>query len=212
MAMLLHVIRKLYVEAKSNASEFVVDTMWLSEEAVLEYLNTKYRQRFGVDSITHLILRDRSKVYQRLLSVQGASHDRRESGVYDAISSLNTNQLEECRKTLSEALNDYLRTTLNISLAIRDDDLLFDIPSRRLDAAGPIYVELDTGEVRSIEDIPGPIQRVATDFDRLAKRMRVFVHPRIVDSLSKDMLIAKRAEILTLLERAIPKGAAKQVR
>ena len=78
MTMMLYVIRKLYVEGRANASEYVVDTMWKSEEAVLEYLNDKFKARFGVDSITHMVLRDRSRIYQRLVSVQGTSINRKE--------------------------------------------------------------------------------------------------------------------------------------
>jgi len=70
LAMFLHVIKKLYVEAKANLRDFIADTMWRSEEFVLEYLQEKYKKIFGVDSITNLILKDRRKVYQKIVSIQ----------------------------------------------------------------------------------------------------------------------------------------------
>jgi len=156
MAMLLHVIRKLYVEAKSNASEFIVDTMWSSEESVLKYLDDKYRARFGTESISRLIVQDQRTIYRRFLSVQGASQDRRESELYDAISNLDLHSLEMCRANLVNELSDYLRTLFGAAISVGDDDVLFDIPGRRLDTAGPIFVKLETGEVRAVHDLPGP--------------------------------------------------------
>ena len=212
MAMLLHVIRKLYVEAKSNAGEFIVDTMWLSEESVLRYLDDKYKARFGSESISRLIVQDQRTIYRRLLSVQGASQDRRESELYDAISNLDLHNLELCRTNLATELADYLRTIFGSAINIGDDDVLFDIPGRRLDTAGPIYVKLDTGEVRAVHELPGPIQRVITDFERLAKRMRVFIHPNIAQHLDPEILLLKRSEILDILERSLPQGPVDQVK
>ncbi len=76
MAMLLHVIRKLYLKFSENPQRFVEDTMWLSEEQALDYLNTQYRKnKDGKDSITNDIMKDHRTVYRRLLSIQGAPED-----------------------------------------------------------------------------------------------------------------------------------------
>jgi len=212
MAMLLHVIRKLYVEAKSNAGEFIVDTMWLSEESVLRYLDDKYKARFGSESISRLIVQDQRTIYKRFLSVQGASQDSRESELYDAISNLDLHNLELCRANLASQLADYLRTIFGSAISIGDDDVLFDIPGRRLDTAGPIYVKLETGEVRAVHELPGPIQRVITDFERLAKRMRVFINPNIARHIDPEVLLLKRSEILSIMEQSLPQGSVDQVK
>ena len=90
--------------------------------------------------------------------------------------------------------------------------MIFDIPGRRLDTAGPIYVELSTGEVRVLEDIQGPIEGFLDKFDEFAKRMRVFVHPSAMDKIRKETLIDKRPEILKLLELSLPDQTVSQVR
>lgn len=212
MAMLLHVIRKLYVEAGANAAEFVVDTMWRSEEGVLEYLNDKYRARYGGDSIIHSLLQDRQKIYQRFVSIQGASRDQREADLYEKIQRLASADLEKWRKeSLRKHLNDYLRDQ-QVDVVASEDDVLLDIPGRRLDTAGAIYVELETGEIRAIEDIPGPIPQIAKEFEGLVKRLRVFIHPRIARMIPKDRLLKKRSVLLGILDESLPKpGAHHQV-
>lgn len=212
MSMLLYVINKLYVEARANAGDFVVDTMWMSEEAVLDYLSSKFRARFGTDSIVGLLIREPKAVFQRLISIQGASPDRRESQLYDNLASLSHIQLDDCRKRFLHSLDEYARTLGGDWVALNDSDVLFDIPGRRLDTAGDIYIALDTGGYRRIADIPGPVQRVVTDFERLAKRMRVFLHPRLTSLLDKRMRLARRGDILRLLEDSLPTGPEVQVR
>lgn len=212
MAMLIHVFRKLYVEEKANASEFIIDTMWRPEEAVLEYLNEKFTKRFGADSLTRDLLTNPKSVYHRLFSVQGASADRREAAAYDALSNLTPEDLELCRANLTEKLAEHLRGTLKKGITLGADDILFDIPARRLDTSGSIYISMETGEVKAIEDIPGPIQRVLTDFERLAKRMRVFVHPRVGQEIHPSALLSNRLDILKLIEGSIPAKPVAQVR
>lgn len=57
-----------------------------------------------------------------------------------------------------------------------------------------------------------PIQRVITDFERLAKRMRVFINPQIAKHLDPEILLMNRSQILGILERSLPKGPVDQVK
>ncbi len=212
IAMLLQVIRKLYAEGAASPAEFIIDTMWRPEEQVLEYLNDKYNARFGTDSITRLILRDRSTIYDRFLTIQGASRDAREGALYDALVALDPLELQACRLRLANALADYMRSTFSAGVTLGEEHILFDIPGRRLDTAGPIYIELANGEVRPIEDVHGPIQRLVGDFERLAKRARVFVHPRILRIVGTPALAARRADLMKLVRESLPPSAGSQIR
>ena len=214
MTMLLHIIKKLYIGDKvsANVSDFVIDTMWGSEEFVLKYLNERYYARFGKNSIVNLILKDRKTVYERLFSIQGVSSNTQEAELYNTITMLDALKLETFRRNLCEELEKYIRNVCNAGITIGEDDLLIDIPGRRLDTAGPICIEQETGEVRRIEDIQGPVQRVVIDFERLAKRMRIFVPQSIIDIVSRDKLVNKRSDILNVLENSLSKDGVDQVR
>ena len=95
-------------------------------------------------------------------------------------------------------------------MSVLEEDALLDIPGRRLDISGDIFIETENGSVVPIQNIPGPVQRIFTEFERLAKRLRVFVHPRIAHLIGKETLIARRDELLALLEDSLPKGAGNR--
>jgi HD superfamily phosphohydrolase len=213
MTMLLHVIKQLYVHSGANASEYVIDTMWKPEEIVLYYLNEKYKNRFGVDSIINSILKDPTQVYQRVFSLQGAGSDRRENNIYDKIISLNPEELEALHENLSEKYEKYIRDTHNKDISINSGELLIDIPHRRLDTAGDIYIALDSGTVKAVEELQGPILRTVTEFEKLTKRIRVFVDPKISRVLGADVL-KYRPQFLAAIEEAtqIPEKSKEQVK
>jgi HD superfamily phosphohydrolase/serine/threonine protein kinase len=212
MAMMMHVIKKLYSEGRGNASDFIADTMWQSEESVLEYLNAKHHARFGTDCIARFILRNPASVYQRLFSISGAASVERERRLYTDITGLDAQALETFRTNATSALSDFLRVqSLNDALGF--EDVLLDIPGRRLDMSGEIFIRLDSGEVKRIQDLPGPVARLTGEFEQLVKRLRVFVHPRIAEKIGQQALHSRRAEMVKLLEDAIPKrGTASQIR
>jgi hypothetical protein len=212
MTMMMHVIRKLYVEGKGNASDYITDTMWKSEEAVLEYLNEKHRARFGVECITRLILKDPRTIYRRILSISGAAISERERKLYGEITSLSPASLEKFRLAATLSLSDFLQLR-SINETLEHEDVLLDLPGRRLDMSGPIYIKLDSGEAKAIHELPGPVARLAGEFEGLVKRLRVYVNPRIVNKLDPDLLRSGRVEMIKLLENAIPKrGAASQIK
>jgi len=212
MAMMMHVIRKLYAEGRGNASDFIADTMWKSEEAVLEYLNDKHLSRFGADCIARFILRDPTSVYQRILSISGASTVERERKLYADIMALDSATLETFRLSATSFLSDFLRVQ-SYNEALGPEDVLLDLPGRRLDMSGPIFIRLDTGDTKIIHDLPGPVTRLAGEFEGLVKRLRVYVNPRIVRKLDANLPRTGRMEMIKLLENAIPKrGAASQIR
>jgi HD superfamily phosphohydrolase len=211
MAMMMHVIRKLYAEGRGNAREFITDTMWKSEEAVLEYLNEKHLGRFGADCIARFILRDPSSIYQRILSISGASTVDREKRLYSNIMNLNSENLEKFRASATSLLSDFL-SVQSFNETLGPEDVLLDLPGRRLDISGPIFIRLENGDTKMIHELPGPVTRLAGEFEGLVKRLRVFVNPRIVRKLNNNLSRSGRMEMIKLFENAIPTlGAASQI-
>ena len=211
MAMLLHVLRKV-VTSDADARNFVVDTMWQSEEEVLNYLNTKHLAMFNENCITHRILQDHRKVYGRLLSIQG-SGDNREAIVYRELHKLRDSgsalQLEKYRQKLSSAIQKYVTDTLNLNIKIGNDDLLFDIPARHLGNFGAIYIELDTHEVRDFQKMPGVVGQAGNDFERMANRIRIFVRPEIGEAIGEERLIRRRGDLLKIVADALTSGISQ---
>lgn len=219
MAMLLHVIRELYVEPHGNAQRFVEETMWLSEEQALDYLNKLYRKKKnGRDSITNDILKDHRTVYRRLLSIQGVPEEEGgvEANLYRRLAKLSEphhgQQLEEYRKIITKSVEDFIYTSLGIDVSIGDDDLLLDIPTRRLGNLGEIYIEFDTGSVKKFRDLPGVVGRASLDFERLVNRIRIFVRPEVANKIGEDILIDRRNELLKVVYESLPRNAIDQVR
>ena len=211
IAMLLHIIRKIYVQEKADVRQYIVDTMWKTDESALDYLNANYRKHFGEDSIAQFMLRQPSSIYQRLVSIRGASSDHEEE-LYHSIAAMQYDKLESYRSRLTERLGEYLGPATGNDLKLTDADVLIDIPGRSLDTAGPILIEMDNGEVRRIDTIPGPVQTVLTRFEQLAKRLRVFVSPRVADRLNKQILIDNRSELVKAVEESIPDSKPSQVK
>lgn len=212
IAMLIHVVRKLYVYPELDAQDLVVDTMWLSEESILKYLDDKYYNRYSNHSITQNIMKDRNTVYLKLLSIRGDSSDPLESEIYNEFYQADLKKREECRKEFIKNLEDYLAETFKIGISITDDDLLLDIPGRRLDTAGPIYIEMDSSEVKSLGSINGIIKRLISDFEKLTKNMRIFLNPKIMNKIDTNEIISKRNELIKLFKQSIPKGKPDQVK
>ena len=109
-------------------------------------------------------------------------------------------------------MEDFIRTSLRISVSIGDDDLLLDIPTRRLGNLGEIYIEFDTGSVKKFRDLPGIVGRASRDFERLVNRIRIFVRPEVANKIGEDILIDRRNELLKVVDQSLPRTDTDQVR
>lgn len=208
MAMLLHVLRKLYVQGNARLEDFAKQTMWSSEESVLEYLEATYRSLYPHESkrgrdytITRNILKSPNEIYSRLLTIQGGSADSSAAHAYEVLVGLEPSALEKYRLDLTAAFKKYMA---GLRAEVTDDDILIDLPRRRLDLGGPIFITFETSEVRSLSEVPGPVERVSSDLDRLARRVRVFVRPELVEALGPETLGSRRPELMALATSALP--------
>jgi hypothetical protein len=167
--------------------------------------------RFGADCIARFIIRAPDTVYQRILSISGASTVDRERRLYAKIMSLNSVDLEAFRVAATSTLSDFLRVQ-SFNETLGPEDVLLDLPGRRLDISGPIYIKLDNGDTKMIQELTGPVARLTGEFEALVKRLRVYVNPRIVRKLDTNLSRSGRMDMIILFEDAIPKrGAASQI-
>jgi HD superfamily phosphohydrolase len=228
MTMLLHVVRQLFPTDKSlpeeqqslfvevpklpppsPAREFVINSMWRSEEEVLAALNGRFKEKFGRDSVIANILRKPTTVYTRLFSLQGADSSPRESEIYERLLALDSDSLDNFRRELTVALNDRFCKGHHRFGA---DDVLLDIPRRELDTSGDIYIRRESGSAESLYTVEGPVKNVLTKFDELAKRVRIFIKPGIIELPKSIHTSSLRTKILEDISQSLPKALPNQVR
>jgi HD superfamily phosphohydrolase len=204
-SMLLHTISKLY-DSPGSARGFVEDTLWMTEEAVLLYLDEKWRQKFGgSDSIVREVLKDRTKVYEMLLSIQDASGGEIEQDICYRVTRLGPEDLERWRLNLCAGLREMLGGNGH-----QDDQVLLDVPGRRLEKVGNVFISTEAGEVKRIQDMGGPVSQVAPSLGLLAKRLRVFVHPDVM-TRTREQRPVNREDLVKLLSDCLPRTASQAV-
>lgn len=160
-------------ETTGPIRNFIVQSMWKSEESVIEMLNDLFKAKYDQDSIIADLLKQPSNIYKRLYSLQGTDLTTSEQKVHDALEKYTNVQLLTFRERLASNLNKELKS----SPSLRARDILLDIPGRRLDSSGHIYIVRDSGEARLLADLEGPVKHVINEFSGLAKRIRIFVPP-----------------------------------
>jgi hypothetical protein len=160
-------------DTTSPIRKFIIDTMWKSEESVIDILNDQYKNMYGGDSIIADLLKQPSKLYKRLFSLQGTDLEPGEQRVREVLQGYSRGQVYDYRKRLVAKLNEKLKPSTKLRL----QDVLLDIPGRRLDPSGSIYIVRDSGEPRLLSELEGPVKHVLTEFSGLAKRIRIFVAP-----------------------------------
>jgi hypothetical protein len=203
--MLLHTISKLY-DSPGSAREFVEDTLWMTEEAVLLYLDEKWRQKFGgSESIVREVLKDRTKVYETLSSIQDASGGQIEQDICYRVSRLGPADLERWRLNLCAGLREMLGED-----GLQDDQVLLDVPGRRLEKVGSVFITTEAGEVKHIQEMGGPVSQLAPSLGLLAKRLRVFVHPDVMSRV-RGLRAVNHMELVKLVSDSLPKTTNQAV-
>lgn len=157
--------------------QFIVQTMWKSEDSALDLLNARYRDKFGNDSIIADLVKQPARLYRRICSLLGTTEmPQSEMRIHEELQVYSNKQVREYREKLIAGLNK--NKVLNFPRQMALEDLLLDIPGRRLDPSGPIYIVREWGEAQLLSGMEGPVKHVLSEFSGLAKRIRVFVSPR----------------------------------
>jgi len=64
-----------------------------------------------------------------------------------------------------------------------------------MDSGGHVYVSQPTGRLAGLTDLSEPIRAISRNYEQLAKRIRVFVSPRITALVTKQRRIDYRKEL-----------------
>ena len=125
----------------SPIRNFIIETMWWTEGAVIEKLNRLYWDKYGTDSIIAGLVQQPSRLYKRILSLQGSDPAPGEKKIRDELQGYSSAQVRVFRRRLVAELN----RTMDLNVPLRIEDVLIDIPGRHLDPSGLIYIVRDSG-------------------------------------------------------------------
>lgn len=189
MSMFLQVVDDALVREAPEPSDFIESALRMSEADMLVWLDERVRRLTGSGSIleplrwlqgdgayleAYEVRPQQARDADDLLYLQLVRFSRRQSG--------GAERQAHIRIELAKAIER--RTKVE---SVHVDEVLLDIPARQInDYGGPTYVTVDNRTV-PLEQASDAALGLGTDYDRLAKRIRVFVSPRIAAELRISM-------------------------
>lgn len=214
MAMLLRVVRRIYVQGRRDFREYLLATRWLGDIEVLRYISRTFEEQTGRPSILKGLPEERSALFRRLYTVRAGLADESDNEIHRQCRDLTVDQELALAGKIGQRLSDLVGTR---DAPIEEDDVLVDVPRRNMDSGGAVYVVAGGDVTVQLGDISEPVRSISKNYERLTKRIRLFVSPRVADSLTKKFgerfREDKRAELRSLISDALREVAGgSQVR
>ena len=206
------VIGSLIVGGAFDFNKYLSETENLSQWEALRYISSRYDRLFKDElkagqrtNPLDSLLRNERLIYKRVLTLSPKTQsDERagDEGIYRYLSTWTTLQLMD--------LTDELRLHLESELKrpIVSGDILIDLPRReREEMGGHVIVWSDDGReiLGDLNKISPIVQVLHNSFDLYAKRLRVFLHPR----LAEDDVVQIRTAVLDFLRGRFRSGARR---
>lgn len=200
MAMVLHVVRSLYQDAKSDPLEYLADTRWRSEGQALQYLDQKYQSHYGRPSIVSALIEDRARLYRRLYTVRAGMGDGADDALYKDLRRLSIGDERRLCAQVTTKLFEFLGAGVGEP---EEDEVLLDIPRREMDSGGAVYMVDSMSRTLRLSDVSAPARSIDTNYEQLAKRIRFFISPRVAQFIEKRSRHEKRSVIQAFLREAV---------
>ena len=108
---------------------------------------------------------------------------------------------------LGEAIREFVRRPKELGNRETDyiglDDVLIDIPRRKLDKGGVVYIDSRAfGGMRALHEVSRPVEAIISNYQELTTRIRVFISPRLDKVFPKEQRRREREEISKLILQA----------
>ena len=141
-------------------------------------------------AITH----GRRALYKRVLTLSRVYEDVRSRSAYERIYLLDAANRELLTRSLAGILAEFAGTPVSAS------ELIIDTPPRDKDQIEDglrLFIALMAGpRAYPLEDISKVVQGIATDFVKVVKKIRVFVHPRVRERIADKNRSDELREVL----------------
>ena len=209
IAMLRHVIEKVYVDGGRSVTEYIKDTICMSQDEVLRYLNERFRTIYGHDSVLGGLIDGRREIYKRVLSLRVPADDPRDKAVFQSLYDMNATGRQSFEAKMSSGIENFLKQKYKVTLDIMPEEVLVDVPGRRLDDIGDIHVQPESGGAVPIGQISQVAKDLSGEFNQLAKKARVFVSPRLSKYITREVRLRYRDELLLIASHALPASQTK---
>jgi HD superfamily phosphohydrolase len=202
MAMILQVVRELYVAHKRDVQEYLLDTMWRNDIEALRYLDGKYEAQLGKPSVLAGIVEDRSKLYKRIYTVRPGFGDDVDEELHTKLRNLDHHAEVRFRRALAIGLNAIIGISQGVR-PIQQDEVLVDVPRREMDSGGAVYIATERKGLVPLQQMSEPIHAISRNYDALTKRVRVFLAPRVAHTLSRGWKTTYRGMIQSAMQEAL---------
>lgn len=202
MAMILHVARKLANRNSLDVPDYLRSTMWRSELSAIEYLDDRHEKTFGRKSILANLVEDRTSIYKRVYTVRAATGDSADDSLYDECKSLDLYGENSVRECFADALRDFLSERGN-PFDIWEDEVIVDIPRREMDTGGSVFVVSPSKRIDTLVNVSDPVRAIGANYERLVKRVRFFVSPRVYAVLGSTRRLTEREAIQKMLTESV---------
>lgn len=176
---------------------YILDTLHQGADGALRWLDKRFRYAQDDGAIDRIVvnpmadlLESRRVIYQGLITISGKStipNRDADHQIYSRIQALSPLQDEVVYQVVENALNEVMS-----GLKIRPGEILMDLPRVSRDTTkGTVLVYTDRGDTLMGElfKISPNLQQHQQSFEQYVKRMRIFVHPRIHETLRKAALL-----------------------
>lgn len=215
MAMLLYVIDRVYGTSPEGAAsaarpaDYIKETLFADDAEAANYLSREYERLYGEPAITKDLVANRAQIYKRLYSSRPFMPGAKEERLYDDLVDLNALQFEQFRARLRTGVYDFFRSTYGYDVAQKHDaDVLLDLPGRKIDSGGEIWIRLASGECKQLHEVSPPVQAMDRKFNELTKKVRIFIRNTMAAKMPKRDRQRLRSTIQGIVEAALKDARA----
>jgi HD superfamily phosphohydrolase len=183
-AMIIWTIQELYNRPGQSVGRFLEDTKQQGDTAALHYLSEEYLRAFNAPAPISGLTTNRDRIYKRVFGLPLRGNESLLNAFHDEQYGFARRKaaLTKIHKVIEQfaSANGY-------GDEIQRGEVLLDMPLRRMDLGGPIFIRIPEGAVEPATKV-SPLLKVLDDnFGELSKVLRVFVSPRVRDAVGKDV-------------------------
>lgn len=217
MAMLLEVVRELFIDRNTHVHEYIGGTSFGSDQDAVRWLDREYQRLTGRASPLAHLVEDRGRLYRRLFTLR-PEKDAIDDSMFEKIQALVASHgLVEAQKQIRQRMLPGLMSLLRAPTPpVQLHELLIDIPARKMDYGGET-VMVRGDELTTLDLVSSSALAQKDAFDKLAKRVRLYVHPRLarhaeIDRGWRDRNMAAVRDLLrAAVEATLPDPGATAV-
>jgi HD superfamily phosphohydrolase len=204
MAMVLETVRELFTDRDLDVMEYLEATSFGTEAQAVKWLDARYRQTVGIESPLAHLIEDRSRIFKRLLTLRPEREKADQALFRDIQELVEAVGLVEAQRRIRQHLVQDVQGLLGLRPPVQQREVLIDIPWRRMDYGGDTLIVSDEGP-QMLDEISPSIRALQENFDQLAKRVRIYVHPRLAEQAGIDEAWRRdhAGAVRSMLERAV---------